>query len=151
MIRKTLMYFAGVALLLAGVVGILYVTNPAPRAPRVELASLQDSPRPYVVKVHAQWCPVCMMTKDMWDQVQQAYAGKVNLVVFDVTGTTTEQASRAEAQRLGLGDFFDENSGSTGTVYVLNGRTKAVVTSIHGSRNFGDYSSAIDGALLTKN
>ena len=150
MIRRTMMYFAGVILLLAGIGSILYITNPTPRVPRIELTSLQDSPPPYVVKVHAQWCPVCIMTKDMWNQVQQSYAGKVNLIVFDVTDAATEQASRAEAQRLGLGDFFDDNSGSTGTVYVLDGRTKALVTSIHGSRNFSDYSKPIDGALLAK-
>ncbi len=151
MIRKLAMYFAGAILLLAAIGVILYIDNPAPHVAGIDVATLNDSSRPYVIKVHAKWCPVCMMTKDMWNQVESTYAGKVRLVVFDVTDSASERASRAEAQRLGLGESFDDYAGSTGTVYVLNGADKALITSIHGSRDFSDYRKAIDGALSARN
>jgi hypothetical protein len=34
------------------------------------LADIESSSRPYVIKVHARWCPVCMMTKGVWNRVQ---------------------------------------------------------------------------------
>jgi hypothetical protein len=30
--------------------------------------------KPYVVKLHAQWCPVCMMTKGVWSRVETSYS-----------------------------------------------------------------------------
>jgi hypothetical protein len=51
------------------------------------------------------------------------------------------------AKRLGLEKFFDENFGWTGTISVLDGRTKKVTTSIHGSRDFDEYRAAIDASL----
>jgi thiol-disulfide isomerase/thioredoxin len=148
MIRGKGKYFGSAILLLAGLAAILYVTNPAPGVPGVILADMAGSPKPFVIKVHAQWCPVCMMTRSVWNQVQSAYTGRVNLVVFDVTSDSRTETSRLEARRLGLETFFDEYSYSTGTVYVLDGRTKAPLTTIHGSRNFADYSTAIDSALM---
>lgn len=135
-------YFAGAILLLGGFAGTMYVTNAAPREPRVEASS-----KPYIVKVHAQWCPVCMMTRGVWNEIHSFYAGRVSLVVFDVTSGDTVAASRTEARRLGLGAFFDDHSDLTGTIYILDGRTKALIGRLHGDRDFAHYRTAIDEAL----
>ena len=135
-----------VAMLIA-VGAMLYVNNAAPAVPPVSPADAAKTGKPYVVKLHAQWCPVCMITKDVWSQIEKAYAQRVNLVVLDFTTDAHVEASRAEAARLGLTKFFDEYGGATGSIVVLEGRTKEVTASINGSRDFGDYRAAIDAAL----
>src|SRR4051812_30605183 len=74
-------------LLASGVV--VYATNTAPVVAVVSAAEVRSPTKPFVVKVHAQWCPVCMSTKGVWAKVQKAYAERVNLVVFDLTNETT--------------------------------------------------------------
>jgi len=143
MIRRVAKLLSGALVILAAAGAALYLTNTAPRVPDVAVASS----KPIVIKVHAQWCPVCIMTKGIWDEVASSYAGKVKLVVFDVTDERRKEASRAEAGRLGLGDFFDENGNWTGTIFVLDGRTKALTATLHGDRNFANYRAAIDQAL----
>ena len=125
----------------------VYAMNGAPAVPVVSTVEAGNPTKPYVVKVHAKWCPVCMMTKGVWAQVQESYAGRVNLVVFDVTNEQTTQASRTEAKRLGLEAFFDENGGSTGAVYVLDGPSKTVKAELAGDRELAHYRTAIDEAL----
>ena len=146
MIKKALIIAAGLAAVLVTGGYVMYVLNPAPAVPAISDDEAARSGKPYVVKIHAQWCAVCMVTKDVWSQIQDAYTGRVNLLVLDVTNQATTDASRAEARRLGLEAFFDEHGGGTGTIVVLD-RTKAVTASINGSRDFADYRAAIDGAL----
>jgi hypothetical protein len=88
-----------------------------------------------------------MVTKGVWSQIAEAYAGRVNLVVLDFTTDANVEASKAEAARLGLTKFFDEYGGATGTIVVLDGRTREVTASINGSRDFAEYRTAIDAAL----
>ena len=88
-----------------------------------------------------------MATKGVWAKVQQAYEGRVNLVVFDLTNEQTTRASRAEARRLGLEKFFDEYAGAPGAVYVVDGPTKAVKGELAGERDLAHYRTAIDEAL----
>jgi hypothetical protein len=125
----------------------MYLQNATPVLPAIAPAETADPARPYVVKLHARWCPVCMVTKGVWSQIEAAYSMRANLVVFDFTNQTTTDASRVEAGRLGLGRVFDEITGETGTILVVDGRTKDVTASIHGSRDFAEYSAAIDAAL----
>ena len=147
MIRRILLSCGLLAAALGGTVGALYVANAAPAVPAVSGAEAADSARPYVVKLHAQWCPYCLMTKDEWTRIEDTYAGRVNLVVLDVTTTRATERSRAIAQRLGLTPFFDEYAGATGMVVVLDGRTKNVIAEVAGSRPFEEYRDAIDAAL----
>jgi hypothetical protein len=67
-------------------------------------------------------------------------------VVFDFTSEASTAKSRTEAEGLGLKPFLDEYEGATGLVVVLSGK-KDVLASIKGSRDFGEYRSAIDAAL----
>jgi thiol-disulfide isomerase/thioredoxin len=147
MIRKAL--FAGVlvVLALAGTAAILYVTNGAPVVPPLSAAEAVVSSKPYVVKLHAQWCPYCLLTKDEWATIEETYAGRVNLVVLDFTSEAATERSRAEAERLSLRRFFDEYAGATGLVVVLDGRTRDVIAEIGGNVGFDAYRTAIDAAL----
>ncbi len=70
----------------------------------------------------------------------------MNLLVWDFTDAQTEAVSRQAAERVGLGRVFEE-TGSTGIVLVVDGRTREVTATIAGSRDFAEYRAAIDAAL----
>lgn len=147
MIKKILLVVASLAVVLIAFAYVLYVRNPTPTVPVISSAEAANPSKPYVVKLHARWCPVCMLTKTVWSQIEATYSMHANLVVFDFTNQATTDTSRTEAKRLGLEKFFDENAGSTGTIVVLDGRTKEVTASIHGGRDFAEYRAAIDATL----
>lgn len=145
--KKALLIGTGMLIVLTAIVGVLFISNATPHVPAIGEADIARANKPYVVKLHAQWCPVCRMTKGVWSQIDRAYAGRVHLVVFDFTSDATTNASRNEAKRLGLEKFFEENYGGTGTISVLDARTKEERVSIHGSRDFDEYRAAIDSSL----
>lgn len=145
--RRALAVVLVVAAALIGTGAFLYARNGTPVVPTIATADAAAPGAPWVVKLHAQWCPVCMMTKGMWSEIEQTYPGRVRLAVFDFTDDETTAASRAEAERLGLGPVFDEADFTTGAVLVLDGRTKEITAWIYGSRDFAEYRAAIDSAL----
>jgi thiol-disulfide isomerase/thioredoxin len=147
MIKKAFLAATSLIVVLVAFGFILYITNPMPAVPAITAAEAGNPSKPYVVKLHAQWCPVCMLTKNVWSQIEDTYSARANLVVLDFTNQANTDVSRAEAKRLGLEAFFDEYVGATGTIVVLDGRTKEVTASINGSRNFAEYRTAIDDTL----
>jgi thiol-disulfide isomerase/thioredoxin len=147
MIKKALVVVGVLAIVLVASGFILYARNAAPAVPALSAVEAARTAKPYVVKLHAQWCAVCMITKGVWTDIEKTYGNRVNLVVLDFTTDAKAEASKAEATRLGLTKFFDEYGGATGTIVVLDGRTKEVTASINGSRDFAEYRTAIDAAL----
>ena len=143
--RIAFVFFAGL-LLLAGTGVLMYFVNAAPHAPGISASEASHPTKPFVVKLHAQWCAVCLITTSAWSQIEKEYDGRVNFLVLDFTDDKTTDASKAAAERVGLGRIFEE-SGSTGVVLIVDGRTKEVTASIAGSRNVGEYREAIDAAL----
>jgi thiol-disulfide isomerase/thioredoxin len=147
MLKKIGLILASLVILLTVLSVGMFVLNTAPKVPAVSRDDPATATRPYVVKVHAQWCAVCMVTKGTWAKLQAVYAGRVNLLVFDLTNKETTEASRTEAKRLGLEDFFEAHSGEVGSVYVLDGASKEVKGKISGSRDLAKYSVPIDDLL----
>jgi thiol-disulfide isomerase/thioredoxin len=147
MIKKALLVMTSLAVVVVGFAWIMYVGNATPVVRPVSAAEAVNPKKPYVVKLHAQWCPICMLTKGVWAQIERAYSEQVNLVVLDFTNQASTDSSRAEARRLGLEKLFDEYLGATGTIVVLDGRTREVTASIHGSRDFAEYRTAIDAVI----
>jgi thiol-disulfide isomerase/thioredoxin len=146
-LRKT---FAVVGYALAGLVavaGILYLANSPPAVPPVPASEVAAPSRPYVVKLHARWCPVCMQTRDEWSDIAREYGNRVNLFVFDSTNETTIATSRRQAAALGLDRLLEDYHGVSGTVLVINSGTRRVETSVAGNHTFGRYQVAIDAAL----
>lgn len=147
MLKRILVIGVAVIAALIGVGAFLYARNATPTVPPIATADATATGAPWVVKLHAQWCPICMLTKDMWSEVEKTYAGRVRLAVFDFTDEATTAASRAEAERLGLAAVFEEVGFATGPIVVLDGESKEIVAWINGSREFADYQAAIDAAL----
>jgi thiol-disulfide isomerase/thioredoxin len=144
MFKKALTLLLAIAAGGAAAGFVMYQRNAAPTVPAI--ADLASS-KPIVVKLHARWCPKCMLTKSVWSDVEKEYAGRVHLVVMDFTNQASTDASRREAHRLGLERFFEEFSGATGIVVVLHARTKAVAAELEFSRDLPEYRAAIDAAL----
>jgi hypothetical protein len=147
MLRKALLGVVSVVVALTATGYLLYASNATPAVPAISAADTASADRPWVIKMHAQWCPVCMLTKGVWSRIEETYADRTHLVVFDFTNRATTEASRAEAERLGLAQFFAEAGVATGTNAVLDGRTKETLAWISGSRDFSDYRAAIEAAL----
>lgn len=149
-LRKTI---TGVGLALVGLVavaGILYLANPPPAVPSVPVSEVTAPSKPYVVKLHAKWCPVCMLTKDEWSDIAREYGNRVNLFVFDSTSDTTIAMGQKQAATLGLDRLLEDYHGASGMVLVINSGTQQVVASVAGNRPFSTYQAAIDAALADR-
>jgi len=142
---RSVLMIALASVVSAGAIAI--VANPTPHVPAIPAAEIIASTQPYVVKLHARWCPVCMVTKGVWSDVQAAYAGRVRFVVLDFTTAATTEESRIEAKRLGLDAMFAEYAGVTGSGLVLDGVSKEVKHELHGSRDLAEYRAAIDTTI----
>lgn len=102
--------------------------------------------RPYLVKVHADWCGTCTRLGPVWERLEAAYGKRAQLVVFDVTDRDAVARSREAAERLGLVEFFDDHKSRTGTVAVLGGDRKPVAV-FKGETDFDRYAVALGRAL----
>lgn len=150
MLRKLFASVLTLLLALTGIVGFLLITNATPAVAPISDAEIADASKPYVVKLHARWCPVCMLTKAEWSRIEATYAGRVKLLVFDSTSDSTVAASQAEAARLGLDELLDQYHGATGMVLVLDGGTGEVLAQLGGNHSFEDYQNAIDAVLAAR-
>ena len=52
---------------------------------------------------------------------------------------------------MGLDAFFNEYAGTTGSIVILDGRSKTVKRELEGTREFADYRAAIDAVLTGVN
>jgi len=103
--------------------------------------------KPVVVRIHADWCSACKATQSTIDDLEHAYAGRINFVQFDVTNATTAAASQAQAQKLGLAKFYDASKAATSTVAVIDPKDGKVYATFYNDNTSGDYKSVIDAAL----
>ena len=147
MLKKVSVALAALLAVLAAIGYAAYASNSAPVLAPITASEAADPTRPFVVKLHAQWCPICMLTKGVWAEIEERYAGRVNLLVIDVTNAETAAASAQEAARLGLERFFDEHSGITGAVAVVDGASNEVTAFLPGKLPLEDYTDAIDARL----
>jgi thiol-disulfide isomerase/thioredoxin len=146
LIRGLLAMSIGVLTLAAGV-ALLYVTNTNPPLAAISAAEIEAPTRPYVIRMHAQWCHFCRGTKGAWEEVVEAYGDRANLLVLDFTNEDTWSASEAEARRLKLDGVLQDWYGASGIVLVVDGRTKELVGEVGGFADAAAYGAAIDAAL----
>ena len=149
MVKKILIGSGVVVAILATGGYLLYAGNVAPTVAAVSATAAADPSRPFIIKLHAQWCPICLVTKDVWSELAAQYEGQANLVVFDFTDEASTLASKAEANRLGLGAFFAEYEGMSGAIAVIDGGSRETRALITGNRAVDEYREAIDASLTT--
>src|SRR5688572_25137752 len=118
MLRKILMRgvlaLGGAIVLLVATVGVLYLTNTTSPLAAISVAEAEAPTRPYVIRMHAQWCHFCRGTKGAWEQTVAAYGDRANLLVLDFTNEDTWIASEAEARRLKLDGVLQDWYGASG-------------------------------------
>lgn len=132
--RTSLVLFGLLAVLVVGP----RVAGAAPTEP--------DAQRPFVVKIHADWCGTCTRLAPTWTRIEQELGGRARLVVFDVSDRKTLGRSRELAEELGLGDFFERHRGGTGVIAVLDGATGEPVALHKGEADYAVYERAVEAA-----
>jgi thiol-disulfide isomerase/thioredoxin len=115
-------------------------------AVRAEDAAELSEAKPFVVKIHADWCGTCRMLEPTWLKIQSELGDRAHLVKFDVSDRAAAEQSQAEAERLGLSEFYRKYRASTGTIGVLDGRTFEPVAILRGERDLSKYREAVEKA-----
>lgn len=105
--------------------------------------------KPYLVKIHADWCGSCKATKAVWKRVQQELGKQTTVVVLDVSSRTRYEKAVAEAERLEIEEFFQEYRTRTGVVGALHCRTREPVVILQGESDFEKYRQAVEKASGT--
>ncbi len=91
-------------------------------------AMAAEAEGPLVVKIHADWCGTCRAMTPSWDRAAETLGGDARFVVLDVTGAEQVEASRREAEALGIEAFFEGYKAKTGTVGILGADGKPAQT-----------------------
>ncbi len=102
-----------------------------------------DAAKPWVVKIHADWCPTCVRLMPTWERIE---AERARLVVFDVTDERTSLAAARQAEKLGLTEFFGAFGKRTGTIAVLDPDSARPVKVLKGETDLRAYEQAITAA-----
>ena len=110
------------------------------------VSGASDATKPFVVKIHADWCGTCRALEGPLQELQARQGDALRFVLLDVTDGDATAAATAEADRLGIRTFFDEHKGKTGTVGVLSGSDRAVVGVFKGELDPAAYESLLERA-----
>ncbi len=135
MIRKQLFYWTLACSLAALVAVTATAEGEAPEAPA----------KPYLVKVHADWCTSCAMLALTWEKLVERHADDANIVVLDVTDQERKEEAAARAKELGIEEFYEANVARTGTVGILM-PDGSPVELFKGRLDHRDYTAAIEVA-----
>jgi thiol-disulfide isomerase/thioredoxin len=108
-----------------------------------EVPADADKSRPFVVKVHADWCGTCTKLNPTWEEMQVKIGDDARFVIFDLTDKQAVLHSRAEAERLGLTPFLTRHKRSTGTIAVLDGASREPVIVLRGDTDVAKYEEAV--------
>ena len=93
------------SLSLAAVFGLVFATALA-QAGDTQVSASEDASRPFVVKIHADWCGTCRRLEGPLESLQDREGANARYVVLDVTDRDVAAASLAEAERLGIRAFY---------------------------------------------
>ena len=108
-----------------------------------EISAADDASRPFVVKIHADWCGTCTRLNPVIDALEERVGSAARVVVLDVTDREAIERSAAEADRLRIRTFFEVHKSKTGTVGVLHGATRRPVRILRGEMDVAEYEAAL--------
>jgi thiol-disulfide isomerase/thioredoxin len=108
-------------------------------------AQAEEAKTPLIVKIHADWCGTCQKLEPTFEELEQQVGSDARIVVLDVSDRDAVARSSAEADRLGIREFFDAYKGKTGTVGVLAADGKPVSV-MKGELDTSKYLSAVKKA-----
>ncbi len=101
--------------------------------------------KPMIVKIHADWCGTCTRLEATFDELEKQIGADARIVVLDVTDKAAVARSAAEADRLGIREFFVSYKSKTGSVGVIDacGNTVSVM---RGELDASKYVAALSKA-----
>jgi thiol-disulfide isomerase/thioredoxin len=99
--------------------------------------------KPYVVKIHADWCNSCKALESVWQRIETDFEAQATAVTLDVSDRFAYTESQVVAERLGIGEFFQEYRSRTGTIVVLDCNTREPVAILNAERDLEKYRQAI--------
>lgn len=99
--------------------------------------------KPYVVKIHADWCWSCKALKSVWQRIETDLGDQAIIVTLDVSDRAAYMESQATAERLGIGEFFQEYRSRTGIVAILDCKMHEPVVIMSAERDFEKYREAV--------
>ena len=111
-------------------------------------ATAKDAPgacvsKPYVVKIHADWCASCRALESVWERIESDLQDQAVTVTLDVSDRAAYTESQTAAERLGISEFFQEYRNRTGTIAVLDCRSRKPVAVMSAERDLEKYREAI--------
>jgi thiol-disulfide isomerase/thioredoxin len=128
---------------------VLVLAAVALAAPKARAGSGSCETKPFIVKIHADWCGTCKRLGPVWEEIQATLGEQATVVNLDVTDRAAYDRSRAEAERLGIDTFVDEYRARTGAIAVLDCRTREPVVVLLGERDITKYRDALARAGRT--
>lgn len=111
-----------------------------------EISAAKDAAKPFVVKIHADWCGTCRMLEPTLTALEKKMGSSARVVVLDVTDRESYATAKAEAERLGIGSFFDQYKSRTGIVGVLDGSTRETIKVLSGELDIHVYEKLLTQA-----
>lgn len=127
------------------VAGILFLM---PVAPSFGQNGVLKQPKIIAVYFHARWCQDCKEMVDVLEDIADKYDGRPALgVVFDVTNQTHRSHSEMLASALGLEELWKQNAGKLGIVYLLDARSKKVLSKFGHEATFEQIIKVVDKLL----
>lgn len=102
-----------------------------------------SSQKPYVVKIHADWCASCRALESVWERIKSDLGDQATAVTLDVSDRVAYTESQAAAERLGISEFFAQYRSKTGTIAVLDCRSGKPVAVMNAERDFEKYRAAV--------
>ncbi len=135
---RTLIVAAGAALLAFGL---------------ATASTAQDLPRPKViaVQVFAEWCERCLRMEEAVGDLADRFDGQPILgIVFDVTDLSTKYHASLLAGALGLDALYREKKGTLGEIWLLDGKSKALIDTLTEADDFETMSAKVEKALASR-
>lgn len=102
-----------------GFYGDVQAEPAAPPARSGQEAAPSGFQRPKLVLIRAAWCDACRQLEPSIFAAHRRYAGRVDLVVLDVTDDASIRRSARAASAEGVSEFFGTWRGRTPTVGVF--------------------------------
>lgn len=138
--------------LVVAVIAVAFVTagvNGSPKDSTRPSAS-PKIPAVIAVRIHADWCGACKKLTPVYSQLKERTNDQpVLFVTLDMTDDATRQQAEYLAGVLGLDRLWFKQARKTGSVVLLDGKRKRVVSTIEAPHDLKSMEAAVRKAIAS--